>query len=115
MSQKRRRDPRRERFWREAVCAWEKSGESIRAFCAGRGLREPSFYGWRRTLRERDRQLPARPGPVLVPLRVVPDAVLEVVLPAGVVVRVPAGAEAAAVSTVVQLVAALVAQRPASC
>jgi hypothetical protein len=77
----------------------------VRAFCAGRGLQEASFYGWRRTLRERDRQRPAvRRRPTLVPLRVVPDAVLEVVLPAGLVVRLPAGADAVVVA---KLVAAL--------
>ena len=100
MSQKRLRDPRREQFWREAVTAWQKSGLSIRAFCAGRGLSQPSFYAWRRTLSKSDRQQPATP-PTLVPLRVVADSVLEVVLPAGVVVRVPAGADVAAVATLV--------------
>src|ERR1700716_3228549 len=105
MSRKWWRDPRRERFWREAVGAWETSGQSIRAFCSGRDLSEPSFYSWRRTLRERDRQrsetrraaakgpaarrLSARPAPRLVPVRVVSPAVFEVVLPAGLVVRVP--------------------------
>jgi transposase-like protein len=98
----RRRSSQREQFWRETLAAWEKSGQSIRAFCASRGLSKPSFYAWRRTLRERDRRRPAaRRGPTLVPLRVVPGAVLEVVLPAGVVVRVPAGADAAAVATLV--------------
>jgi transposase-like protein len=110
MSRKHRRDSQREQFWREAVDAWAKSGQSVRAFCAGRGLQEASFYGWRRTLRERGRQQSAaRRRPTLVPLRVVPDAVLEVVLPTGLVVRVPVGAEAAMVAT---LVAAL---RAATC
>jgi transposase-like protein len=98
-----RRDPERERFWRDTVAAWEKSGQSIRAFCSSRGLSEPSFYSWRQVLRERGRgrstergralrtrRSVARRSPLLVPVRVVPPAVLEVVLPAGVVVRVPA-------------------------
>jgi transposase-like protein len=110
----RRRDPRLEQFWRDAVAAWQESGKSVRAFCAGRRLSEQSFYAWRRTLRERDgQQRVAPPLPRLVPLRVVPEAVpqavLEVVLPAGLVVRVPAGAEAVAVA---HLVAAL---RAATC
>jgi hypothetical protein len=104
-------DPRREQFWRETIAAWEKSGRSIRDFCSSRQVSESSFHAWRRTLLERDCQRPVtRPGPTLVPVRVVPDtAVLEVVLPAGLVVRVPAGADADAVA---QLVAAL---RAASC
>ena len=110
MSQTRRRDPEREQFWREAIAAWEKSGQSVRAFCSGRRLSEASFYGWRQTLQQRDRQRPAtQPVPTFVPLRIVPDVVLEVVLPGGLVVRVPAGAEAAAVAT---LIAAL---RTAAC
>jgi hypothetical protein len=83
---------------------------SVRAFCGRRRLSQPSFYGWRRTLRERDRERTAVvPGPRLVPLRIVAEAVVEIVLPAGLIVRVPAGADAAAVAT---LVAAL---RTASC
>jgi len=100
MVHKRRRSSKREQFWREAVGAWKKSGQSVRAFCAERGLREPSFYAWRRTLRERE---PGR-RPVLVPLRVVGEAILEVVLPTGLVVRVPVSADAVATA---KLVAAL--------
>jgi hypothetical protein len=97
-----RRDPQLEHFWRETLAAWHKSGKPVRAFCASRRLSQASFYGWRRTLRERDRQRSAAPPlPRLVPLRVVPGAVLEVVLPTGLVVRVPDGAEAAAVATLV--------------
>lgn len=110
MSRKRRCDPQLEQFWRETLAAWKKSGQSVRAFCATRRLREASFYGWRRTLQERDQQWTAAPpSPTFVPLRVVPAAVVEVVLSAGLVVRVPSGAEAETVAT---LVAAL---RAATC
>lgn len=110
MSGGKRRESRREQLWRETFSAWQKSGQSVRAFCSGRGLRESSFYFWRRVLRERARSRSATPR--LVPLRVVADAVLEVVLPAGLVVRVPARMDAAAVTTAAQLVAAL---RATSC
>ena len=105
MSRAQHRDRQKEQFWHEAVTAWQKSGLSVRAFCAGRGLAEPSFYSWRRELARRAQgraKSPARPR--LVPVRVVADALLEVVLPSGVVVRVPAAADAAAVA---KLVAAL--------
>lgn len=49
------RDKSKEHFWRRAVRQWRRSGQSIRAFCQERGLSEPSFHGWRRTLAERDR------------------------------------------------------------
>ena len=109
-SQTHRRSPQREQFWRETVAEWEKSGESVSVFCSRRGLQQPSFYGWRRTLRERDGQpSTAQRKGTLVPLRVVPEAILEVVLPMGLVVRVPGTAEA---SVVAKLVAAL---RTATC
>jgi hypothetical protein len=115
MSATRRRDPKREQFWRETVAAFQKSALSVRAFCNARDLPEASFYGWRRTLRERDRQRPTGHSPAtarqptLVPLRVIPDAVVEIVLPTGLIVRVPTGAE---VSIVAALVTAL---RRSSC
>ena len=101
MSQHRRRGPDRERFWREAVVDWKKSGQTIAAFCTARGLSQASFYAWRRQLAGRDRVAPAA---TFVPLTVVPDAVVEIVLPTSVVVRVPASADATAVA---KLVAAL--------
>jgi hypothetical protein len=101
----RRVNPEREQLWRETIGAWEKSGRSIRRFCAENRVSEASFHAWRRTLRERERQRPVTPPrPTLVPVRVLPDAVLEVVLTAGLVVRVPPGADPTAVA---QLVAAL--------
>src|SRR5262245_36965263 len=102
MSRTLHRDLNKEQFWREAVSAWQKSGLSVRAFCAGRGLAEPSFYSWRRELARRGQgsaKPPARPK--LVPVRVVADALLEVELPSGVVVRVPAATDAAAVAKLV--------------
>jgi hypothetical protein len=102
MPRKQHVDPKLEQFWRKTLADWRKSGQSVRAFCQGRQLSEPSFYAWRRTLRERDQQRSAaRPLPRLVPVRVVAGAVLEIVLPTGLVLRVPAGADAVAVATLV--------------
>jgi transposase-like protein len=98
-----RRDPERERFWREAVAGHKKSGLSVRAFCVQRGLSEPSFYAWRRELGQRGRA-PKTPAATFVPVQVVADSLVEVVLPSGVVVRVPPAADA---TTVARLVAAL--------
>jgi hypothetical protein len=54
MSQTLRGSSQREQFWQDAVAEWEKSGQSVRAFCRRRRLQEASFYGWRRTLRQRE-------------------------------------------------------------
>ena len=101
MSQKRRRDLERQQFWREAVAGWKKSGQTIAAFCTGRGLSQANFYAWRRKFARHDEVASAA---TFVPLTVVPDAVVEIVLPTSIVVRVPAAADAAAVA---KLVAAL--------
>ena len=107
MPETRRRNQAREQFWRDTIAAWRESGQSIRAFCAARGVSEATFFARRRELI--DRQAPQRPtgpapAPQFVPVKVVPDPTVEVVLPGGLIVRVPASAEPAAVA---RLVAAL--------
>ena len=100
------RDPALERRWRDLIARWERSDLTVRDFCFDHRISEPSFYAWRRELAARDREArqATPPLPTLVPVRVAPPTVIEVVLPTGVVVRVPAGADPAAVA---QLVAAL--------
>ena len=44
--------------WAREIARWQRSGESVRAFCRRRGLKEPSFYYWRRRLEAE----PARDG-----------------------------------------------------
>jgi hypothetical protein len=88
------RDPRKEAFWRRVVARWQRSGQTGRAFCRDAGLSEPSFYAWRRELARRDAATPR-----FLPVHVLPDTdpatPLEVVTPAGHVIRVHAGFDAA--------------------
>jgi hypothetical protein len=104
----RRRSPSSVQFWRDTIHAWKASGQSVRAFCASRGLSEPTFYAWRRELTDREplttTGTPSEPPPTFAAVRVIPDTTVEVVLPAGLVLRVPAGADPTAVA---RLVAAL--------
>ena len=81
---------------------WRRSGQSVRAYCAGAGLSEPSFYAWRRQLTMRDQAArPQRSAPHFVPVHVVPAAPpsaappLDVVLGNGRVIRVAPGFDAA--------------------
>ena len=106
MATRHSRDPKLERRWRDLIARWERSDLTVRDFCSAHRVSEPSFYAWRRELAARDRARPPAPAaaPTFVPVRVAPPAVVEVVLPTGVVVRVPAGADPAAVA---RLVAAL--------
>jgi len=48
------RDPQKERFWRQVIRRWRKSGLTARAFCLGNGLSQASLYAWQRTLAQRD-------------------------------------------------------------
>lgn len=124
------RDRAKEWYWRRVLRQWQRSRQGVRGFCREHGLSEPSFYAWRRTIAERNRQAarrsqarrgqrpapdsgprhraPQDPGdgvPAFVPVTLTaPAAALEVVLGDGRVVRVPAGFDAA---TLRQLLAVL--------
>ena len=44
--------------WREILNRQADSGLSVRKFCATEGISEPSFYAWRKKLRQRDNHDP---------------------------------------------------------
>lgn len=46
-------------YWRSVIRRQKSSGQSVRAFCASEGVKEPSFYQWRRELERRDAESPA--------------------------------------------------------
>lgn len=105
---RRQRDPQLEQSWRQTLAKWQQSGQTIRSFCVDNHLSQANFHAWKRELAKRDAESAAssRPAlarraapssaPRLVPVRVVADAMIEVVLPTGVVLRVPGGVEVAA-------------------
>jgi transposase-like protein len=103
-----RRDPRRERFWREAMAAWQSSGLSVRQYCRRHDLTETSFYYWRRELQRRDVRGASSSPPEFVPVTVLPSASLEVRCPSGHVVTLPT----ADVATLRMLFVALAAEAP---
>ena len=106
----RQRDPLREKFWRRAIRQQQRSGLTLRAFCLREGLKEGAFRWWRQALARRDREVaastkadrdgePIEAAPTFLPVRLVdpealparPSPPIEVVLPAGPIVRVPSG------------------------
>jgi transposase-like protein len=103
MARTRRRDPQVEQFWRQTLAAWKRSAQTAAAFAAAHGVSVASLYAWRQELARRDGERHP-PAPTFVPVHVVPEPRVEVLLPSGLIVRVPAGAYAAAVA---ELVAAL--------
>ena len=91
-----------DQFWRDTIAAWKESGQTITAFCAARGLGESTFFAKRRAL-ARPERLPNAPvspttSPSFAAVRVIPDPTVEIVVPGGVILRVPVGADAAAVA-----------------
>jgi hypothetical protein len=93
----------RDQFWREMIAAWKSSGQTVTAFCAARGLAEATFYVKHRALAGHDptRSLPPAASPTFAAVRVIPDPTIEAVVPGGVILRVPAAADPAAVARLV--------------
>ena len=100
----RMRSEAKERLWRKQVMSWQRSGLSIRQYCQQHQLNEPNFYAWRRELARRDEvggissksvQRPKPSSVTWMPLTVEPSTVpvVEVQLPTGAILRVPAGVE----------------------
>lgn len=90
-------DPLAQERWRTTFAAWRTSGLSVAAFCRSRHLNLSSFYRWRKILDDLDRPTATRPDPrpsSFVPVRVIPDPVVEVLLPSGLQLRVPLSADA---------------------
>jgi hypothetical protein len=104
----RRPDPALADLWRQRLQRFERSGLSTPAFCAKEGVSVPSFYAWRRRLRQPAAQQAARPAAPaadatrLVPVRIATSAApVEVVLPGNVVLRLKPGCDLDFVRTLV--------------
>jgi hypothetical protein len=101
----RRRSPERVRVWRDLLNAWKRSGQTVNGFCRDRKLTRSNFDRWRRILADGPTK-PKAPSPRFVPLRVVAEPMAEVVLPSGVVLRLPLTSSPDAVTRLVAAVRA---------
>ena len=86
-----KQEQRREQ-WRQRIAAQESSGQSIRAYCGERGLKESAFYGWRGRLRKQNTPVrfalvESKPGEET-------PAPIELVLASGDRLRIPCDAAA---------------------
>jgi hypothetical protein len=107
-----RRDGEKERFWREVIRRQRHGGLSVRGFCREEGLSEPSFHAWRRELARRgvrqakNRQRLVAKQARFVSVELAPASVstelasIECILPGGIVLRLPAAMEPAAIAAV---------------
>lgn len=109
-----RRDAVKERFWREALRRQRRSGRSVRGFCRDEALSEPSFYAWRRELQQRGGKRRGRPSqrrpakqPAFVAVQLSAETIstaagmIELALPGGAVLRLPASIAPATVAAIV--------------
>lgn len=88
--------------WRDRLRRFSKSKLTVRAFCRQEGVSDASYYQWRKRLMKRpergtgarsdqDSRAPRAQGPPrFVPVNVSQSAVIEVELPNGIRIRVPA-------------------------
>ncbi len=94
----------REQMWRRHIDRQHASGATVRAYCLDHGLNEHSFYSWRRTIAERDRQS----VPAFLPVAVVDgarphDSPIELRFPDGRCVRIPTGCDRALLADVLAI------------
>src|SRR2546423_1056856 len=73
-------DSSKQRQWLDLIHRWQRSRLSVREFCRRHHVSEPSFYAWRRVLRERGlvQDSPSEPAasstPAFVKLTMKPEA-----------------------------------------
>ncbi len=84
-----KQEQRRE-LWRQRIAEQETGGQSIRAYCRERELKESAFYGWRVRLRKQN--TPVRFALVETKPTVKTPPSLELLLASGDRFRIPADA-----------------------
>jgi hypothetical protein len=102
---------RKAQEWRQRFVRFEKSRQSISAFCREEGVSAPSFYLWRKRLRAAPAGQPAIPSAPegFRPVRLLPATTLTAQLPGGTRLVVPM-ADADGLRAVIDAVARVDAQ-----
>ena len=111
----------KEQFWRWVLEEQRRSGLTAKAFCQQQGVSLPSFYAWRRKIRERDAlaNRVADPQQSLVPVTVVDSGdndvsqlrsakSIEIITPSGFTLRV----DQAAATEIAELLRTIISCQP---
>jgi hypothetical protein len=95
--------------WVERLQRFADAGLSVSQFCAAEGVSTAAFYSWKRRLAGPEPgTADPEAGARLLPVRLqAPAAVVELALPGGAVLRVPAGADAATLRSLLALLGVL--------
>ena len=95
--------------WIDRLQRFASADLSVSQFCAAEGVSLAAFYSWRRRLRPQGHAPePAPTAARLLPVRLqAPAAALEVALPAGAVLRIPAGADETTLRSLLRLLGVL--------
>jgi transposase-like protein len=102
MSNEKHSDIEQRKFWEMVIETWQSSGMPVRQFCRQEGLSEPSFYSWRRKLKNnKPKDKPASSGLVEVSLRGPGSSPLELVLKSGSVLRIGSSTDTELLSRVI--------------
>jgi len=111
----RRSDPNRAAFWQGLIERRRRSRLSVAQFCEQSGVSPASFYQWQRKLRAKAspaNAAPDRRACRLVPVRIIADSpsgcsdsagALEIDVPGGIRLRIPAGCDRATLQFVLGL------------
>jgi hypothetical protein len=110
-------DPQRLAHWRTVIDEQARSGLTIKAFCLQRHIHTSGFHHWKSVLRSLDSGIPVQPhdqppssdtpvSSAFVPVRVVPDTLVELTLANGVQLKLPLHSNVEQVARLVKAVAA---------
>ena len=135
------RDPHKEAYWRRMIRRQQQSSLNVRQFCGKEKISENSFSAWRRVLKQRDAEgqscappqrlaaitnsgnssdCSSAAEPLFAPVSVIAhnafdqSNTLEVLLPNGVVLRVPAGFDGVTLAGVLSALHEAFPERPAA-
>jgi transposase len=86
-------DGAKRQAWQERLRRYERSGLTIAAFCRRERVSQAAFYYWRKRLggAEAASEMPDQGEPSFVPVRITGAAPVEVRLPNGACILLPAG------------------------
>lgn len=99
----------KQKIWAGRMAAWSDSGLSRSVWCGRHGINVHTFDYWRRRLRREPVSRRRRARTSLVPIKVAavaPAEALELLLPGGVRLRVPSGADVAQAAKLVRALGA---------